>query len=65
MHPPTRRQEQTAAAAIALTVIILTLATGVLVGPALGGSILSFGIFVVFAYIELTNWRLARKRESP
>ncbi len=64
MHLPTRRQEQTTAAAIALTVVILTLATGVLVGPALGGSILFLGILVVFAYIELTNWRLARKRES-
>jgi cell division protein FtsW (lipid II flippase) len=64
MHLPTRRQEQTAAAPIALTVVVLTLVAGLLVSPALGASILFFGILVVFAYIELTNWLLARKRSS-
>ena len=50
MHLPTRRQEQTTAAAIALTVVILTLVDERhSAAPALGASISALGPFVVVA----------------
>ena len=62
MHLPTRRQERTATAAIAVTVGALSLIAAVLVGLELGGSILFLGIFAILVFVELTNWLISRLR---
>ena len=64
MHLPTRRQERIATAAIAVIVSVLTLMAGVLVGPALGGWILFWGILAVQVFVELTNWLISRRKPS-
>jgi cyanate permease len=62
MHLPTRRQERTATAVIAVIVIAVALIAAVVVGPELGGWILSLGILAVVAFVELTNWLISRPR---
>jgi hypothetical protein len=65
MHLPTRQQERTATAALAVGLIALTLAAGALVSPLLGGSIMFLGILAILVFVEVTNWLLARQRRSP
>ena len=64
MRLPTRRQEQTAAAAIAIGVIIVGLIVAVVVDRQLVGTILFIGTLAVLAFIGVTNWLISRSRNG-